>query len=140
MLGILLAVCFLMSVTAAAVSADKNDRDFGQKTKAVDDKFKLDSKHNSANVLDNDKGKDLKVIWEKGAKGKVDMKRNGKFTYKPYKSDDKIIKDSFKYAIKGKDGKTSIATVKITFENKKNDNSGKPENRDKTDNKGKQAK
>ena len=144
-LGILLAFCFLMSVTAAAVSADpRNDRDIGQKTKAVDDKFKLDSKHNSANVLDNDKGKDLKVIWESGAKGKVDMERNGKFTYKPYKSDDKIIKDSFKYAIKGKDGKTSIATVKITFENKKNDKQDKPDKKndkqDKPDKKGKLAK
>jgi uncharacterized cupredoxin-like copper-binding protein len=135
-LGILLALCFLMSVTAAAVSADqRNDNIFMQKTqvKAVDDTFKLNSKDNTGNVLRNDKGKDLKVkaVW--GAKGKVTMQRDGKFTYKPFRSNDKVIKDSFKYMIIGKNGKTSIATVKIIFENKKMDNgrgnmNGKPGN------------
>jgi hypothetical protein len=124
-LGILLAVCFLMSVTAAAVSARSDFDDHNRmiiKTKAVDDSFKLNSKDNKGNVLKNDKGRELKVIAAWGAKGKVSMKKDGKFTYTPYRvrSNEKFIKDSFKYAIKGKDGKTSIATVKIIFENKKN--------------------
>ena len=137
-LGILLALCFLMSVTAAAVSARSDFDDHNRmiiKTKAVDDSFKLNSKDNKGNVLKNDKGRELKVIAAWGAKkGKVHMMRDGKFTYTPFKvrsdemfmrdvrSNEMSIKDSFKYAIKGKDGKISIATVKIIFENKKNDN------------------
>jgi hypothetical protein len=122
-IGVLLAVCFLMSVTAAAVSAKPTDDHFSWfKTKAVDDKFKFDSKNNKGNVLDNDKGKDLKVVWFSDAKkGIVTMKKNGKFTYTPFKSKEKFIKDSFKYTIKGKDGKISSAKVTIVFENKKFD-------------------
>jgi Bacterial Ig domain len=129
-IGILLAVCFLMSVTAAAVSARSDFDDHNRmmiKTKAVDDSFKLNSKDNKGNVLKNDKGRDLKVLAAWGAKkGKVSMKRDGTFTYTPFKfrSNEKFIWDSFKYAIKGKDGKISIATVKIFFEIKKNDDHG----------------
>jgi hypothetical protein len=119
-IGVLLAVCFLMSVTAASVSARPVDDHFSWfKTKAVDDKFKFESKDNKGNVLDNDQGKDLKVIWVSKAKnGIVSMKTNGKFSYTPFKSKDKFIKDSFKYTIKGKDGKISSAKVTIFFENK----------------------
>jgi hypothetical protein len=126
-LGILLAVCFLISVTAAAVSA-RSDNDYNNrwmvKTKAVDDHFKLDSKKDKGNVLRNDKGRDLKVISTWGAKGKVSMKKNGEFKYTPFRSREKTIRDSFKYAIKGKDGKISVAKVKITFENKDRDDHG----------------
>ena len=128
-LGILLAVCFLMSVTAAAVSARSDDQNNRMmiKTKAVDDSFKLNSKYNKGDVLKNDKGRDLKIVWmSKPKNGKVSMKSDGKFTYKPDRSREKTLRDSFKYAIKGKDRKTSIATVKITFENKDRDDHGGP--------------
>jgi hypothetical protein len=118
-LGILLAVCFLMSVTAAAVSAGPHNSGWFVKTKAVNDTFTLDSRHNSGNVLKNDIGKNLKVVSAWGAKkGKVSMKSNGKFTYTPFKSRQKIITDSFKYAIIGKDKKVSSTKVTIIFRNK----------------------
>lgn len=119
-IGIFLAVCFLMSVTAAAVSArpfEDQDRD---KIKAVDDTFKLTPKKNTGNVLDNDKGKKLRVVSvTMPKKGTLSMKRNGDFTYTPKESRDKIIIDSFRYTIKGENGKRSSAKVTIIFENKR---------------------
>jgi hypothetical protein len=113
-LGIFLAVCFLMSVTAAAVSAGPHNSGWLVKTKAVNDTFTLNPKHNSGNVLKNDLGKNLKVISAWGAKkGKVSMKSNGKFTYTPFRSRERIIRDSFKYAIIGKDKKVSSTKVTI---------------------------
>ena len=120
-IGIFLAVCFLMSVTAAAVSADpRNDRDIWQKTKAVDDMFKLSAEKNTGNVLKNDIGKDLKVIKVSlPKKGKLSIGSKGFFKYTPFKSRDKTIIDSFRYTIKGENGKSSSAKVTIIFENKK---------------------
>lgn len=122
-LGILLIVCFLMSVTASAVSADQqNNHDSKPIIKAKDDSFKFNFFMHSGNVLSNDVGKDLKVIrvsnTEKG--GKVDMNSKGKFSYKPpSNSRQKIIHDSFAYMIRDKFGKTGIAKVTITYEFKK---------------------
>ncbi len=118
-LGILLAVCFLMSVTAAAVSAGPYNSGWLVKTKAVNDTFTLNPKQNSGNVLKNDLGKNLKVISSWGAKkGKVSMKSNGKFTYTPFRSRERIIRDSFKYSIIGKDKKVSSSKVSIIFRKK----------------------
>jgi len=126
-LGILLAVCFLMSVTAAAVGAkaDNNGPD-NHAPIAKDDHFNFDSHNIKGNVLFNDKGTGLKVVRvsKTSNDGKINMKSNGDFSYKP-PSDSKhkdSIKDSFTYMIKGKNGKTSTAKVTITYKFSKRPN------------------
>jgi|BarGraNGADG00212_2_1021979.scaffolds.fasta_scaffold132395_1 hypothetical protein len=128
-LGILLAVCFLMSVTAAAVSASQGSQNPWApheqqiKVKANNDVFRLNIFKSNGNVLKNDKGKDLRVLWYTDAKkGKIFLnKKTGSFSYKLDKrySREHVIVDSFKYTIIGKDRKTDSAKVTIIFENKK---------------------
>jgi len=109
-------VFFVMSMTgAAAVDASCNKA----KTDARDDVFTCcKSKSCCYNVLKNDKGYSLKVTTtgaittEKG--GTVTMQSNGKFCYtKPAKCCS--CKDSFKYTIKGKDGKSDTARVTLNL-------------------------
>ena len=180
-LAVLLAVCFLMSVTATAVGAaslqkwtgndnatDHNggnnhgdngnhakpgdndnhakpgdndnhaklgdndnrakpwDNDGRQKIDAKDDKFTLNSHKNKGNVLNNDNGKDLKVvsISKTTNGGKVTMNSKGIFSYKPAKNfrHHDTIKDSFIYKIKDKNGKTDTAKVSITYKFEKHNN------------------
>ena len=105
-------VFFVLSMTGAACSNScktKND--------ARDDTFTCKCKSCCYNVLGNDKGCNLKVtstgcITTKLG-GKVCMQSNGKFCYTKPASCKKSCIDSFKYCVKGKDGKTDCATVKI---------------------------
>ncbi|HET8686341.1 MAG TPA: hypothetical protein VFM18_06715 [Methanosarcina sp.] len=106
-------VFFVMSMTGAA-AAPKNC-----KTDARDDKFTCNCKSKSCcyNVLKNDKGCNLKVTstgcFTTKLGGKVCMQSNGKFCYTKPASCTKSCTDSFKYCVKGTDGKTDCATVKI---------------------------
>jgi hypothetical protein len=124
-----------MSVTVAAVSASEqkplkidSKGDFFKfiKIDAKNDFFKFDSHKNKGNVLNNDKGKDLKVvrISKTANGGKVEMKKNGDFSYKPAKNSrhHDTIKDSFKYEIKDKNGKKDTAKVSITYKFEKHNN------------------
>ncbi|HEY3361519.1 MAG TPA: hypothetical protein VGK06_06720 [Methanosarcina sp.] len=106
-------VFFVMSMTGAACG-----NSCSTKTDARNDVFTCKScKTCSGNVLSNDKGCNLKVTstgcitTAKG--GKVCIQSNGKFTYTKPASCTKSCTDSFKYCVKGKDGKTDCATVKI---------------------------
>lgn len=78
-IAILLAVCFLLSISAAAVSAT-ND-----KLKAVNDQFTVNGDRFISNVKANDIGEDIMVAdpyiitTDKG--GKVSLYRNGQFLY-----------------------------------------------------------
>lgn len=109
-------VFFVMSMTGAAACSSCSKCKV--KTDARDDTFTCNSKSCCYNVLKNDKGCSLKVtsptkcITTKMG-GKVCMQSNGKFCYtKPAKCS-KSFTDSFKYCVKGTDGRTDCATVKI---------------------------
>ncbi|MCO5383634.1 MAG: Ig-like domain-containing protein [Methanosarcina barkeri] len=109
-------VFFVMSMTGAAVD---NIACSKSKTDARDDQFTCNCKSKSCcyNVLSNDKGSNLKVTTTgtitTSQGGKVTMQSNGKFCYTKSKSCSKSCTDSFKYCVKGKDGKTDCATVTI---------------------------
>ncbi len=112
-------VFFVMSMTGAAAAYDTACNKNKCKTDARNDAFTCNCKSKSCcyNVLSNDKGCNLKVTstgcFTTKLGGKVCMESNGKFCYtKPAKCS-KSCTDSFKYCIKGKDGKTDCATVTI---------------------------
>jgi hypothetical protein len=109
-------VFFVMSMTGAAAYNTSCSK---SKTDARDDTFTCNCKSKSCcyNVLNNDKGSNLKVTstgcFTTKLGGKVCMQSNGKFCYtKPAKCSNSCT-DSFKYCVKGKDGKTDCATVTI---------------------------
>jgi hypothetical protein len=113
-------VFFVMSMTGAAAcngpSCSKTTA-AKCKTDARNDTFNCKSKSCCYNVLKNDKGCDLKVVkpgcFTTKLGGKVCIQSNGKVCYtKPAKCSKSYI-DSFKYCVKGKDGRTDCATVKI---------------------------
>jgi hypothetical protein len=109
-------VFFVMSMTGAAAS---NTACSKTKTDAINDTFTCNCKSKSCcyNVLSNDKGSNLKVTstgcFTTKLGGKVCMQSNGKFCYTKPASCSKSCTDSFKYCVKGKDGKTDCATVTI---------------------------
>lgn len=107
-----------MSMTGAAacnVSCSKNKC----KTDAINDSFTCNCKSKSCcyNVLSNDKGCKLKVTstgcFNTKLGGKVCMQSNGKFCYTKPASCRNSCTDSFRYCVKGSDGKTDCATVTI---------------------------
>lgn len=110
-------VFFVLSMTGAACGNDGSCKT----TKAIKDSYNIKLKscpkttYCFGTVLKNDQGCNLKVTsagcitTAKG--GKVCMKSNGTFCYKP--ASKKSCTDSFKYCIKGKDGKTSCTTVTL---------------------------
>jgi hypothetical protein len=107
-------VFFVMSMTGAASTCTT-------KTDAKNDVFTCNCKTCktgtcSGNVLSNDKGCNLKVTpkcFTTAKGGKVCIQSNGKFTYTKSASCTKSCTDSFTYCVKGGDGKTDCATVKI---------------------------
>ncbi|HOA70191.1 hypothetical protein SAMN02910340_02674 [Methanosarcina thermophila] len=109
-------VFFVMSMTGAAAACSSCSK-CKVKTDAVNDKFTINCKSKSYcnNVLKNDKGCNLKVVkpgcYDTKLGGKICIQSNGKFCYtKPAKCT-KACTDSFKYCIKGKDGRTDCATI-----------------------------
>ncbi len=112
-------VFFVLSMTGAAACSNSCKT----KTDAKDDtcSIKLRSCPNTKycfNVLSNDKGCNLKVTTCKTITtklgGKVTIQSNGKACYKaPSSCSKKSCTDTFKYCIKGKDGKTDCATVTL---------------------------
>lgn len=90
-LSVLILAIFIMSTTAMAAT--------GQKCKANPDTFSLTSSKYTGNVLTNDKGEKIKVISTSKTtnKGKVTMKTNGYFSYKPASTSKTVIKDTFTY-------------------------------------------
>ena len=108
-LSVLILAIFIMSTTAMAAT--------GQKCKANPDKFSLTSSKYTGNVLTNDKGEKIKVISTSKTtnKGKVTMKTNGYFSYKPASTSKTVIKDTFTYTITDKYGQKSTAKVTINY-------------------------
>ncbi|MDQ1253842.1 MAG: thioredoxin 1 [Euryarchaeota archaeon] len=108
-LGILTLVLFVMSMTGAAATSTP--------CKAYADKFSFSPSKYSGNVLSNDKGSGLKVVSTSKTtnSGKVTMKSNGVFIYKPASSSKTTITDSFTYTIADKYGKKSFAKVTINY-------------------------
>lgn len=109
-------VFFVMSMTGAAASYVECSKKCA-KTDAINDSFTCKGKSCCFNVLSNDKGSNLKVTstgcFTTAKGGKVCMQSNGKFCYTKPASCAKSCTDSFTYCVKGKDGKTDCATVKI---------------------------
>jgi hypothetical protein len=107
-------VFFVMSMTGAAACNTSCNK---CKTDAINDVFNCKCKSCCYNVLSNDKGCNLKVTTTGTIKtalgGTVKMYSNGKFCYTKPASCCKSCTDSFKYCVKGKDGKTDCATVTI---------------------------
>jgi Bacterial Ig domain len=108
-IGTFTLVLFVMSMTGAAACT---------LTKANSDTFNFNPSKHCGNVLSNDKGTSLKIVsMSKCASGgKVTMKSNGAFCYKPAScSKTGTVKDSFTYKMKSKCGKTSTAKVTINY-------------------------
>jgi Bacterial Ig domain len=108
-IGIFTLVLFVMSMTGAAACS---------LCKANGDTFSLTSSKNCGNVLKNDKGTSIKVasISKCSSGGKVTMKSNGAFCYKPAScSKTGTVRDSFTYKIKNSCGQTSTAKVTINY-------------------------
>jgi len=108
-------VFFVLSMTGAAACGDKCTT----KTDAIKDSYNVKLKscpktvYCFSSVLKNDKGCNLKVTTTgtitTALGGKVTMKSNGTFCYKPSSkccSEKCSCIDSFKYTVKGKDGKS----------------------------------
>ena len=108
-IGVFTLVLFVMSMTGAAATCAP--------CKANPDTFSLSSSKYSGNVLSNDKGTSIKVasVSKTTNGGKVTMKTNGIFTYKPASSSKTTIRDTFTYKIKDKCGKYSAAKVTINY-------------------------
>jgi thioredoxin 1 len=100
---------FVMSMTGAAATTAP--------CKAYADKFSFSPSKYTGNVLSNDKGSGLKVVSTSKTmnSGKVTMKSNGLFSYKPASSSKTTIQDSFTYTIADKYGKKSTAKVTINY-------------------------
>lgn len=108
-IGIFTLVLFVMSVTGAAATCTP--------AKAYNDNFNFSPSKYSGNVLSNDKGTGIKVVSVSRTTngGKVTMKSNGIFSYKPASSSKTTIQDSFTYRIVNKCGQYSSAKVTINY-------------------------
>jgi hypothetical protein len=109
-MGIFTLVLFVMSTTGAAATCTL--------CKAKADTFNFSPSLKCGKVLTNDEGKGIKVvsISKTSNGGKVTMKSNGNFCYKPAScSKTGTLKDSFTYKIKNSCGKTSTAKVTIYY-------------------------
>jgi Bacterial Ig domain len=108
-IGVFTLALLVMSMTGAAACTY---------TKAFPDTFTFNPSKHCGNVLSNDKGNSLKIvsISKTAYGGKVTMKSNGAFCYKPAScSKTGTVKDSFTYKMKSKCGKTSTAKVTINY-------------------------
>lgn len=110
-IGIFTLIFFVMSITGAAATCAS--------CKASPDTFSFSPSKYSGNVLSNDKGTGIKVVSVAKTTngGKVTMKSNGIFSYKPASSSKTTIRDTFTYKIKDKCGKYSTAKVTINYKN-----------------------
>jgi thioredoxin len=108
-IGVFTLLLFVLSVTGAAATCTT--------CKANPDTFSFSPSKYSGNVLSNDKGAGIKVasVSKTTNGGKVTMKNNGIFTYKPASSSKTTIRDTFTYKIKDKCGKYSTAKVTINY-------------------------
>ncbi len=106
-LSVFTLALFVMSMTGAAATCTL--------CKAKADTFNFSPSLKCGNVLKNDSGNGLKVMSvSKTAKGgKVTMKSNGSFCYKPASCSKTTVKDSFTYKVKNNCGKYSTAKVTI---------------------------
>jgi hypothetical protein len=108
-IGVFTLVLFVLSMTGAAATCTL--------CKAKADTFSFSPSLKCGNVLKNDQGSGIKVVsMSKTTKGgKVTMKSNGAFCYKPASCSTTAIKDTFTYKIKNKCGQTSAARVTINY-------------------------
>lgn len=109
-IGVFTLVLFVLSITGAAAACTT--------CKAKADSISLSAAKNCGNVLKNDTGKSIKVVSISKCSngGKVSMKSNGAFCYKPAScSKTGTVRDSFTYKIKNNCGQTSTARVTITY-------------------------
>jgi hypothetical protein len=109
-IGVFTLVLFVLSMTGAAATCTA--------CKAKADSFSLSASKNCGNVLKNDTGKALKIVSMSKCTngGKVSMKSNGAFCYKPAScSKTGTVRDTFTYKIKNSCGQTSTAKVTITY-------------------------
>ena len=106
-LSIFTLVFFVMSMTGAAATCTL--------IKANTDTFNFNPSLKSGNVLKDDKGSGLKVVSVSKCSngGKVTMKSNGSFCYKPASCSKTTVQDSFPYKVKNNCGKYSTAKVTI---------------------------
>ena len=90
-LSLFTLVFFVMSMTGAAATCTL--------IKANTDTFNFNPSLKSGNVLKDDKGSGLKVVSVSKCSngGKVTMKSNGSFSYKPALCSKTNIKESFTY-------------------------------------------
>ena len=111
---VLTLVFFVMPIAGTACSNVVN-KNCVTNTRA--DTFTCKSKSCCYDMLENDKGCNLKVkstgCFPSRHGGKVCMQSNGKFCYTKPESCSKSCTDSFKYCIKGTDKKTDCTDVKI---------------------------
>jgi thioredoxin 1 len=110
-LSVFTLVLFVMSLSGAAAT--------NTICKANVDIFNFSPSKYSGNVLSNDKGTGIKVVSVSKTTigGKVTMKSNGIFTYKPASSSKTNIQDSFTYTIIDKYRQKN--SVKVTINYKK---------------------
>ncbi len=109
-IGVFTLVFFVLSMAGAA--------DVCTLCKAKADSYKMTTSLHCGNVLKNDQGTGMKVVSMSKCTsgGKVTMKSNGAFCYKPAScSATGTVTDSFTYKIKNKCGQTSAARVRITY-------------------------
>lgn len=109
-IGVFTLVFFVLSMAGAAEVCTL--------CKAKADSYKMTTSKHCGNVLSNDQGSGIKVVsMSKCASGgKVTMKSNGAFCYKPAScSKTGTVTDSFTYKIKSKCGQSSAARVRITY-------------------------
>lgn len=111
-IGVFTLVLFVMSMTGAAATCTP--------IKAYSDKYSFSPSKYNGNVLSNDRGTGITVVSTSKCTngGKVNMKSNGIFTYKPASNSKTSITESFSYTIKDRCG--SKSTAKVTINYKKN--------------------
>jgi thiol-disulfide isomerase/thioredoxin len=108
-LSVFTLVLFVMSLSGAAATSTI--------CKANTDIFNFSPSKYSGNVLSNDKGTGIKVVSVSKTTngGKVTMKSNGIFTYKPASSSKITIQDRFTYTIIDKFRQNNSAKVTINY-------------------------
>jgi hypothetical protein len=109
-IGVFTLVLVVLSMTGAAATCNL--------CKAKADSFKMTPSLHCGNVLKNDQGTGVKVVSMSKCTGggKVTMKSNGAFCYKPAScSASGTVTDSFTYKIKNNCGQYSAARVRITY-------------------------
>jgi thioredoxin 1 len=108
-IGVFTLLLYVLSMTGAAATCTT--------CKANPDTFSFSPSKYSGNVLSNDKGTGIKVVSVSKTTngGKVTMKSNGIFSYKPASSSKTTIRDTFTYKIKSKCGQYSTAKVTINY-------------------------